>query len=138
MNDRNEEPWLSAIKNDPRTEGQMRTDYANKLAELKEPRPVKAGTPLKADKIMTREEYLANPERCSLDAARQAIELAYGLLWIVGCDRSHKDGQSLYLARKALYERLDRDGQARGITAARDAIAGAPPLRDSRVDHGSQ
>jgi hypothetical protein len=51
-----------------------------------------------------------------------AIELAYGLLWMVGCDRSTKQGEALYLARKALYERLDRAGQARGITAARAAI----------------
>jgi hypothetical protein len=51
-----------------------------------------------------------------------AIELAYGLLWMVGCDRSTKAGEALYLARKALYERLDRAGQARGITAARSAI----------------
>jgi hypothetical protein len=48
-----------------------------------------------------------------------AMELAYGLLWMVGCDRSTKDGQALYLARKALYERLDKAGQFRGITAAR-------------------
>jgi hypothetical protein len=53
---------------------------------------------------------------------RDAMELAYGLLWMVGCDRSAKRGEALYLARKALYERLDRAGQARGITAAREAI----------------
>lgn len=34
------------------------------------------------------------------------IELAYGLLWIVGCDRSTPNGQALYLARKALYEQI--------------------------------
>lgn len=56
-------------------------------------------------------------------------ELAYGLLWIVGCDRSTDSGQALYLARKALYEQLDRDGQARGITAARTALVSDPPLR---------
>lgn len=52
-----------------------------------------------------------------------AIELAYGLLWIVGCNRDTKDGQALYLARKALYEQLDKNGQARGITAARAALS---------------
>lgn len=51
-----------------------------------------------------------------------AMELAYGLLWIVGCDRSTKTGRALYLARAALYERLNRIGQARGITAARAAL----------------
>ena len=51
-----------------------------------------------------------------------AMELAYGLLWIVGCDRSTKNGQALYLARKALYGRLNKAGQARGITAARAAL----------------
>lgn len=53
---------------------------------------------------------------------REAAELAYGLLWMVGCDRSTKGGEALYLARKALYEKMDRAGQARGITAARAAL----------------
>jgi hypothetical protein len=53
---------------------------------------------------------------------RDAMELAYGLLWMVGCDRSTKVGEALYLARKALYEKMDRAGQARGITAAREAL----------------
>jgi hypothetical protein len=53
---------------------------------------------------------------------REASELAYGLLWMVGCDRSTKAGEALYLARKALYEKMDRAGQARGITAARKAL----------------
>jgi hypothetical protein len=51
-----------------------------------------------------------------------AMELAYGLLWMVGCDRSTKVGEALYLARKALYEKMDRAGQARGITAAQQAL----------------
>lgn len=50
------------------------------------------------------------------------MELAYGLLWMVGCDRSTMSGEALYLARKAIYERLNRTGQARGITAARNAL----------------
>lgn len=56
----------------------------------------------------------------------EALELAYGLLWIVGCDRQTTSGNALYLARKALYERIDKDGQARGITAARKALADNP------------
>lgn len=75
-------------------------------------------------------------EGCGIDSQRAfdraAVELAYGLLWVVGCDRSTKDGQSLYLARKALFERLDREGQSRGIDAARAALKAAPPL--SRAD----
>ncbi len=53
---------------------------------------------------------------------REASELAYGLLWMIGCDRSTQTGEALYLARKALYEKMDRDGQARGIAAARTAL----------------
>jgi hypothetical protein len=49
---------------------------------------------------------------------RDAIELAYGLLWRVGCDRQARNGEALYQARKALYEQLDPAGQARGIEAA--------------------
>ena len=71
-------------------------------------------------------------ERGTLDAANQAIELAYGLLWVVGCDRSTPSGQALYLARKALFGRLDKDGQARGITAAREALEAQPPLSARR------
>lgn len=69
-----------------------------------------------------------NAERGTIDACKQAMEFAYGLLWIVGCDRSTKNGQALYLARKALYERLDKAGQARGITEAREALERHPPL----------
>lgn len=53
---------------------------------------------------------------------REASEIAYGLLWMVGCDRSTTAGEALYLARKALYEKMDRAGQVRGITAARAAL----------------
>lgn len=62
----------------------------------------------------------------------EAMELAYGLLWVVGCDRSTPNGQALYLARKALYEKLDKAGQARGITAAREALEAQPPLTTRR------
>lgn len=72
---------------------------------------------------MTFVDKIINPKMSNIDA----MELAYGLLWVVGCDRSTKNGQALYLARKALYERLDRGGQARGITAAREALEVMPP-----------
>jgi hypothetical protein len=69
-------------------------------------------------------DKVISPNMSDIDA----MELAYGLLWVVGCDRSTEAGQCLYLARKALYERMNKEGQARGITAAREAIAAAPPL----------
>lgn len=61
---------------------------------------------------------IISPNMSDIDA----MELAYGLLWMAGCDRSTKNGEALYLARKALYERMNRSGQARGITAARAAL----------------
>lgn len=67
---------------------------------------------------------------------RKQVELAYGLLWIVGCDRSTPNGNALYFARKALYEKLDKDGQARGITAARDLLEKNPPQKYG-TDHFS-
>ncbi len=57
---------------------------------------------------------------------KKQVELTYGLLWIVGCDRSTKNGNALYLARKALYEQLDKAGQARGIDAARKHLEANP------------
>jgi hypothetical protein len=76
--------------------------------------------------MMGVDDYLTEDD--VLDADKQAIELAYGLLWVVGCDRSTRNGNALYLARKAIYELLDRDGQARGITAAREALKVTLPL----------
>lgn len=67
---------------------------------------------------MTLTDKIINPSMTD----RNAMELAYGLLWMVGCDRSTKVGEALYLARKGLYEKMDRAGQARGITAAREAL----------------
>jgi len=48
-----------------------------------------------------------------------AIELAYGLLWHVAIDRRDPDLAYVSLARRTLLEQLDRDGQRRGIEAAR-------------------
>lgn len=64
--------------------------------------------------------------RAETNASAEALELAYGLLWIVGCDRQTTSGNALYLARNSLYERIDKDGQARGITSARKALADNP------------
>jgi len=48
----------------------------------------------------------------------ESIELAYGLLWVVGSGRSTKRGEALYQARKALLAQIDKAGQSRGIVAA--------------------
>lgn len=62
------------------------------------------------------------PAAVESNASVEAIELAYGLLWVVNCDRSTRGGNALYLARKALLEQLDRAGQGRGISAARKVL----------------
>lgn len=62
------------------------------------------------------------PAAAESNASAEAVELAYGLLWVVGCDRSTRGGNALYLARKALLEQLDRAGQGRGISAARKVL----------------
>lgn len=58
----------------------------------------------------------------TLRSSQETLELAYGLLWCVPVDRSTEPGRLVSMARKALLEHLDRDGQARGITAARLAV----------------
>jgi hypothetical protein len=58
MSHNNEEPWLSAVKNDPRTEEQMKADYYQKITALMEPNPNRRE---KAHKVMTPEEYAAMP-----------------------------------------------------------------------------
>jgi hypothetical protein len=67
--------------------------------------------------------------------AAQAIELAYGLIWYVPVDKATEAGRCVSLARLALLEQLDRDGQARGITAARKMIERQRESRkNSRTD----
>lgn len=68
---------------------------------------------------------------------REAIELAYGILWHVGVDTRTFAGASIAAARRVLLARLDRDGQAAGIAAAtgrRDVVPAenpaAPPPDD--------
>jgi hypothetical protein len=48
-----------------------------------------------------------------------AVELAYGLLWHVTFSNRTPAGQAIHGARKALLEQIDRDGQRRGIEAAK-------------------
>ncbi len=65
-----------------------------------------------------------------------AIELAYGLLWHVPVDTRTSAGRNTSLARKALLGLLDKDGQARGITAAR--VCADQPLandKSSEIEH---
>lgn len=60
-------------------------------------------------------------------AARGAIELAYGLLWLVDVDKAYQAGRAVSLARITLLGQIDRDGQARGIAAARYHLARRSP-----------
>ncbi|WP_440640238.1 hypothetical protein ACSHT2_02525 [Bradyrhizobium sp. PUT101] len=52
----------------------------------------------------------------------EAIELAYGLLWHVSVDNGTERGRCITMARLAMLEQIDKPGQARGITAAREKI----------------
>jgi hypothetical protein len=60
----------------------------------------------------------ATPAPSPRDAAA-AIELAYGLLWHISTDNRTWNGLATQTARETLLAQLDRDGQARGITAAK-------------------
>ena len=51
-------------------------------------------------------------------AISEAVELAYGLLWL-----TPKRDDKADRAREALYSILDSDGRIRGIKAAQDALA---------------
>lgn len=51
--------------------------------------------------------------------AAAAIELAYGLLWHISTDNRTWNGLAMQTARQTLLAQLDRDGQARGIAAAK-------------------
>ncbi|BCA04155.1 hypothetical protein [Bradyrhizobium diazoefficiens] len=51
------------------------------------------------------------------------IEAAYGLLWMPAIDKRTPEGNAIWTARRALLEVMDRDGQARGITWAKQAVA---------------
>ena len=51
-----------------------------------------------------------------------AIELAYGLLWLPPVDREEAGGWLASEARKVLLRQIGRDGQARGIEAARPML----------------
>lgn len=56
----------------------------------------------------------------------QAIELAYGLLWLAPTiDRQTKAGDLVHRARTTLHGQLDLDGRKRGLSAAQDVLG--PP-----------
>ncbi len=57
------------------------------------------------------------------------IELAYGLLWTLEIDTTTAEGAQLSKARRNLLVLLDKQGQSRGITAARTALANSHPPR---------
>lgn len=52
------------------------------------------------------------------------IELAYGLLWTLQIDTTTAEGAQISKARRNLLVILDKQGQARGITAARQIHSG--------------
>jgi hypothetical protein len=52
------------------------------------------------------------------------IELAYGLLWTLQIDTTTAEGAQISKARRNLLVLLDKQGQARGITAARQIHSG--------------
>lgn len=54
----NHEPWLSAIKNDPRTEEQMRADHDRKISAMKEPNPNRA--PLQGPREYLKIKYMGD------------------------------------------------------------------------------
>lgn len=51
--------------------------------------------------------------------AASKLETVYGLLWSMPIDTTTLNGRAASLARKLLLEELDKEGQARGIDAAR-------------------
>lgn len=54
----------------------------------------------------------------TLAGAAEAVELAYGLLWLHPGRDAKTDR-----AREALYSIIDREGRLRGVKAAQDALA---------------
>lgn len=55
-------------------------------------------------------------------SAAAAIELAYGLLWHCPGDNRTWHGMAMRQARQELLTQLNHDGQARGISAARELL----------------
>jgi hypothetical protein len=69
----------------------------------------------------------------------QAIELAYGLLWLAPTNRKTKCGELAYRARQALFGQLDRAGRMRGLAAAQDDLGpptGTTPHQVHNADAG--
>lgn len=60
---------------------------------------------------------------------REAMELAYGLLWLVPVDTHTVKGRLTRDARVVLGNALGRDGKVSGLTRAQDALAELEPTR---------
>lgn len=59
-----------------------------------------------------------------MDASK--LETVYGLLWSMPIDTTTLNGRAASLARNLLLEEIDKDGQARGIEAARVLLGVLP------------
>jgi hypothetical protein len=66
------------------------------------------------------------------------IELAYGLLWTLDIDTLTDEGRRLSMARKALLGTMDKQGQERGITAARAALTDGQPCGECHLKPGER
>lgn len=53
---------------------------------------------------------------------QDAMELAYGLLWLAPVDRATKQGYLVYEARQVLLGQLDSEARIRGVGAARRMV----------------
>lgn len=62
----------------------------------------------------------------------QAIELAYGLLWLAPTDRTTRTGELMHRARTTLLAQLDVEGRKRGLRAAQDNL-GPPGMTPHQV-----
>jgi hypothetical protein len=59
------------------------------------------------------------------DSIRDEIELIYGLLWDLEINKATPSGRAVSRARATALSMIDKDGQARGIQAARANMANA-------------
>jgi hypothetical protein len=78
-----------------------------------------------------------SPDKVARMRAEAAIELAYGLLWLMPqVDLDRAEGWLAHKARMTLLGQLGRDGQARGIEAAKPILAAKIESRkNSRTEH---
>jgi hypothetical protein len=99
--------------------------FACRINLLKEMREEQMGlfNSSEVDKLKSevREAYgQVDDAELRLSDLKKKVELAYGLLWLFEHDKSNT--RAAYLARKILYEIIDRDSQDRGIEAARTEL----------------